>query len=143
MNVSDIQIARVLERNPDLFRQEAARRNLLWYAEYMNPRFCATEFHKNFYKVLDIFAHGKVKNLIIQSAPQHGKAIDDETIVPTPQGLRKHGDLRVGDYVFGQDGKPKLVLWVSPKCKMQYRLTFDNGQIIECHGNHEWLEYDG
>ena len=49
----------------------------------MNPRFCATEFHKNFYKVLDIFAHGKVKNLIIQSAPQHGKSEGSSRMLPS------------------------------------------------------------
>ena len=83
MNVSDIQIARVLERNPDLFRQEAARRNLLWYAEYMNPRFCATEFHKNFFRILDKFAHGKIKNLIVQSPPQVGKSEGSSRMLPS------------------------------------------------------------
>ena len=83
MNVSDIQIARVLERNPDLFRQEAARRSLLWYAEYMNPRFCATEFHKNFYRILDKFAHCKIKNLIVQSPPQVGKSEGSSRMLPS------------------------------------------------------------
>lgn len=143
MDIGAVQLTRILENNPDLFRQEAARRNLLWFAEYMNPRFCATTFHKNFYRVLDMFAHGKIQNLIIQASPQHGKAIENQVLTPTPQGLKAHGDLKVGEYVFGNHGQPVRILWVSPKCEMQYRLTFSNGQTLECHGAHEWVVYDG
>lgn len=56
------------------FQREGAKRKLLWFAEYMNPKFKATPFHAAYYRVLDMFANGKIQNLIIQAAPQHGKS---------------------------------------------------------------------
>ena len=51
------------------------------------------------------------------------------------------GDLRVGDEVFGSDGKPTEVLYVSPvhtglRC---WRLTFSDGTQIIADEQHRWL----
>ena len=62
--------------------QEAARRKLLWFAQYMQPSFQATPFHVSYYRVLDMFARGKVKNLIIQAPPQHGKSQGSSRFLP-------------------------------------------------------------
>lgn len=132
----------MLTEHPELFLQEGARRNLLWYAQYMDPNFQPTPFHVAYYRVLDLFAKRKIKKLIVQAPPQHGKLIADNEIVLTPAGMKRHGELQIGDYVFGRDGKPVRVLWVSPKDKTQYRLTFSDGQTIDCHGAHEWVVYD-
>ena len=56
------------------FRIEGARRKLMWFAQYMNPRFKASPFHVAYYRVLDMFANGQIQNLIIQAPPQHGKS---------------------------------------------------------------------
>lgn len=56
------------------FRIEGARRKLLWFAEYMNPKFQPSPFHTAYYRVLDMFANGHIQNLIIQAPPQHGKS---------------------------------------------------------------------
>lgn len=74
--------------------------------------------------------------------PQHGKEISDNQIVATTKGLKKHGDLIVGDYVFGRDGTPVKVLWVSEKTRSEYVVSFSDGAKIECHGNHEWTVYN-
>lgn len=57
----------------------------------------------------------------------------------TPAGWKTHGDLQVGDHVFGRDGLPKQVLALSDKSETEYELTFSDGAVIQCHGNHEWL----
>ena len=142
MDTEAIQITRMLTECPELFLQEGARRDLLRFAQYMQPSFQSTPFHEAYYRVLDLFVKRKVKNLIIQAPPQHGKLISDNEVVLTPDGWKRHGDLRVGDYVFGRDGKPVRVLWVSKKDKTQYRVTFSDGQTIDCHGAHEWVVYD-
>lgn len=142
MDIDTMQITRALSERPELFLQEGARRNLLWFAQYMDKSFQPTPFHVAYYRVLDKFAHKKIKKLIIQAPPQHGKLIADNQVVLTPNGPKKHGDLRVGDYVFGRDGNPVRVLWVSPKDKTQYRVTFSDGQTIDCHGAHEWVVFD-
>lgn len=59
---------------PNDFRIEGARRKLLWFAEYMNPKFQPSPFHTAYYRVLDMFANGHIQNLIIQAPPQHGKS---------------------------------------------------------------------
>ena len=137
-----MQITRAFEQNPEIFLQEGARRNLLWFAEYMDPAFDPSPFHVAYYRVLDLFAKRKIKKLIIQAPPQHGKLIADDEIVMTPTGPKRHGELCVGDYVFGRSGKPVRVRWVSEKDSTQYRVTFSDGQTIDCHGAHEWLVYD-
>lgn len=59
---------------PNDFRIEGARRKLLWFAQYMNPKFMPSPFHTAYYRVLDMFASGQIQNLIIQAPPQHGKS---------------------------------------------------------------------
>ena len=67
-----------------------------------------------------------------------GKALADNTPVLTRSGWKNHGDLCVGDEVIGQDGLFKKVMYVHPKCNMEYCVTFSDGEQIVCHGNHEW-----
>ena len=113
MDIDTIQLTRELNEHPELFLQEGARRNLLWFAQYMQPSFQATEFHKAYYRVLDMFAKRQIKKLIVQAPPQHGKALHECTPVLTTKGWKCHKDLMPGDYVFGIDGKPKAVQWNS------------------------------
>lgn len=83
---------------------------------------------------LDIFA--------LSVPPGCGKALSDDTPVLTTKGWKKHGDLLVGDMVYGLDGKAKKVLRVSSKSQEECLITFTNGEKIQCHENHEWVLYD-
>ena len=80
--------------------------------------------------------------LMLFVPPQHGKELKDSTLTPTPNGFKRHGDLKAGDYVFGRDGKAVRVLAVSEKVLSEYRVTFSDGSVFDCHGNHEWVIYD-
>ena len=71
-----------------------------------------------------------------------GKLIADETPVLTTEGWKKHGELKVGDMVFGLDGKAVPVTYVHPKNYANKRVWFSDGAYIDCHENHEWLIYD-
>ena len=82
MDVDTMQITRALTENPELFLQEGARRNLLWFAQYMDPNFQPTPFHVAYYRILDKFVHKKIKKLIIQAPPQHGKSQGSSRFVP-------------------------------------------------------------
>lgn len=53
---------------------EKARENLLSFTKFTFKKFQATEFHKNYYKILDMFAKGIIKKLIVSVPPQHGKS---------------------------------------------------------------------
>lgn len=74
-----------------------------------------------------------------------GKAIPNDTLIPTPNGWRKVGDIKVGDYLFGQDGKPTKVLNVFPQPteKEIWEVVFSDGRIAKCCGEHLWeYRYD-
>ena len=87
-------------------------------------------------------ADNKIDLLAISLPPGAGKLLADDTPVPTKEGWKNHGDLKVGDYVIGMDGKYKKVLHVFPKDYADYEVTFTNGEKIKCHGNHEWLVFN-
>lgn len=131
-----------LKNNPGEIVKAAARHRLINFARYMQPDLALEPFHVVYYTLLDKFAHGEIKKMIVQIPPQHGKEISDNQIVATTKGLKKHGDLIVGDYVFGRDGTPVKVLWVSEKTRSEYVVSFSDGAKIECHGNHEWTVYN-
>lgn len=131
-----------LKNNPGEIVKAAARHRLINFARYMQPDLALEPFHAVYYTLLDKFAHGEIKKMIVQMPPQHGKEISDNQIVATTKGLKKHGDLIVGDYVFGRDGTPVKVLWVSEKTRSEYVVSFSDGAKIECHGNHEWTVYN-
>lgn len=69
-----------------------------------------------------------------------GKALPNDTIIPTPDGDRRVGDIRPGDYLFGQDGKPTKVLAIypQPEPKEVWRLTFEDGRQALCCEEHLW-----
>lgn len=123
-----------------LIRQ--SRGSLLTFTTATMPTFEPAPFHIRYYNVLNKFADGKIKKLMVFMPPQHGKEISDSTPVLTPNGFVRHGDLKVGDYVFGRNGRPVQVLWVSEKVMSEYDVTFSDGAVIQCHGNHEWVVYD-
>lgn len=91
---------------------------------------------------LQDLADDKLDLLCVSQAPGTGKLVENDTKVFTRQGWKKHGDLVVGDEVVGLDGKYKKVLHVFPKDMADYEVTFTNGEVIRCHGNHEWVVYD-
>lgn len=131
-----------LKNNPGELVKAASRNRLINFARYMQPDLALEPFHVVYYTLLDKFAHGEIKKMIVQIPPQHGKEISDNQIVATTKGIKKHGDLIVGDYVFGRDGTPVKVLWVSEKTRSEYVVYFSDGAKIECHGNHEWTVYN-
>lgn len=66
-----------------------------------------------------------------------GLALD--TPIPTPTGWTTMGDLKVGDKVFGSDGKPTNVIIKSQVHNRPcYRLTFSDGSEIVCDNVHLW-----
>ncbi len=74
---------------------------------------------------------------------QVGKLLLDTELIPTPTGFVRMADLRVGSQVYGNDGKPCNVVFVSEQQQVDvYRITFDNGDVIECCKDHQWTVYD-
>ena len=66
-----------------------------------------------------------------------GLALD--TPIPTPTGWTTMGDLKVGDKVFGSDGRPTNVIIKSQVHNRPcYKLTFSDGSEVVCDNVHLW-----
>jgi superfamily II DNA or RNA helicase len=72
-----------------------------------------------------------------------GKGHPAHTEVPTPDGVRKWGDLRAGDHVFGSDGRPTEVLEVYRRGVLAtFDVTFSDGSSVQVDGDHLWSVRD-
>jgi P4 family phage/plasmid primase-like protien len=71
---------------------------------------------------------------------KNGKALALDTPVPTPSGWTTQGALKVGDKVFGRDGKVCRVKALSPiwEDRPCYRVTFSDGTSVVADAKHEW-----
>lgn len=84
----------------------------------------------------------KLDLLVLNLPPRIGKNLSNSTPILTKNGWKKHGDLQVGDYVLNNKGRFVKVLATSPEYPCNCRVTFANGEQIDCHKNHEWLVND-
>ena len=72
-----------------------------------------------------------------------GKLLTLDTPLATPSGWSSMGDIRVGDQIFGRDGKPYDVIYISPvEREPGWRLKFDDGSELVAHDEHLWLTFD-
>ena len=95
--------------------------------------------------VMTTIARGRrLKKFYLKSAPSgFGKALPNDSLIPTPNGWRKVGDIKVGDYLFGQDGKPTKVLNVFPQGEKQvWEVHFKDGRAVPCCEDHLWEYYN-
>ena len=81
------------------------------------------------------------KYYLRSAASGTGKRIADYTPIPTPTGWRTVGDIQVGDYIFGKNGKPTKVLNLYKNVEKIWRMTFSDGREIDCCGEHLWEYY--
>lgn len=82
---------------------------------------------------------GKVIREAVASGHGIGKAQAPDARIETPQGNRRFGDLRPGDWAFGKSGKPVRVL----QCKWYrdipfYRVHFDDATCLDVSSGHLW-----
>lgn len=84
---------------------------------------------------------GEIRRLMVFMPPGSAKALALDTPIPTPDGWKRMGDLRVGDRVFDENGKPCNVTWVSPIWRQRpvYRVSTDCGDEIIADQDHEWF----
>lgn len=84
-------------------------------------------------------AAGTCPRLLISMPPRHGKLIDCDTPIATPQGWRNHGDLMPGDFVFAPSGELVRVLGVTERrLDVTYKVTFNDGSEIIAGQDHDW-----
>ena len=91
-------------------------------------------------QLLHIFGENSSINRVLWSgATGTGKALSNDTIIPTPNGKKRVDEIKQGDYLWGKNGKPTKVIGVYPQGKLDtYKITFDDNSSVICSGNHIW-----
>ena len=75
----------------------------------------------------------------IASGHSIGKAQPVSLMLHTPDGLKRWGDLRAGDRLFGLDGRPTTIVAVHDRGVLPvYRVTLDDRSETRCCGDHLW-----
>lgn len=89
---------------------------------------------------LDHWWHHETKQVIgVGGSAGTGKAQPIDTLIPTPNGCKKLGDLVVGDYVFNRHGKPIKVIGIFDQGMLDaYKVTFEDGRSTICNDEHLW-----
>ena len=76
---------------------------------------------------------------LINASVGSGKEQPCDIIIPTPDGFKKFGDLKIGNRIFGLDGKSQFVTGIFPQGKKDvYKISFQNGATVECGLEHLW-----
>ena len=81
--------------------------------------------------------------VLMNGATGTGKALHVDTFIPTPSGMRRVGEIGVGDELFDERGVPTRVLDVHPSEDTSHFLVrFSNGATVFTAGNHLWEVQD-
>lgn len=82
-------------------------------------------------------------NQIINAVAGSGKALKNGTTVLTADGYEPIENLKVGDVVYGTDGKHHEVLGVFPQGKKKlYEVVSTDGVAVPCSPDHLWTLYN-
>lgn len=108
--------------------------------EPFSPTREQAEFLLRWYRLDPITGQRKYRRGVIQRPKGWGKAESLDNVVPTPDGYKRFGDLRVGDYVYGADGKPTRIVQVHPIIEdYGYTVTASDGSEAVFHENHTFV----
>jgi replicative DNA helicase len=77
--------------------------------------------------------------VLVVAYTSDGKAQSLNSLVLTPSGFTRMGDLSIGDLVVDPKGEPSKVTGIFPQGTLPlYRLTFSDGSTAEASGDHLW-----
>lgn len=91
-------------------------------------------------EIFDDLATEHPMHRLLQGEVGSGKAQPLDSLVLTPAGFRRMGDLEVGDEVVVPDGGISLIDGVFPQGERDvWRLTLSDGSSVECDDEHLWI----
>ncbi|MFI0410303.1 replicative DNA helicase [Actinomadura sp. 3N508] len=78
--------------------------------------------------------------IVVAARPAMGKATSLDTPLPTPFGWTTMGEVSVGDYLIGADGKPTRVVAATEVMHGRpcYEIEFSDGEVIVADAQHQW-----
>ena len=79
--------------------------------------------------------------IVIAARPGMGKALKLDTPLPTPTGWTTMGEVAVGDWLIGADGRPTRVVAATEVMQGRpcYEVEFSDGTVIVADAEHQWL----
>ncbi|MGL4850893.1 MAG: AAA family ATPase [Clostridium sp.] len=76
-------------------------------------------------------------SMLLYGKSKVGKAQPVDTVIPTPNGEMKFGDLKIGDKVYDRMGKPTKVTGIFPQGVIDnYKVTLCDGREFFCNEEH-------
>lgn len=88
-----------IKQNPELVVRYMASKRFINFARYIYPKLEMTPYHRAYYTVLDKFAHGEIRKLIVSSPPQSGKSMGSSRLLPAfLLGLNPDYKIIIGSY---------------------------------------------
>ncbi|MFD7711030.1 helicase-related protein [Streptomyces sp. NPDC059785] len=91
-------------------------------------------------EIFDDLATEHPMHRLLQGEVGSGKAQPLDSLVLTPAGFRRMGDLRVGGEVVVPDGEIALIDGVFPQGERDvWRLVLSDGSSVECDDEHLWI----
>lgn len=97
--MNNAEIHKYISENTNELVKAAARKRLINFSRYMQPDLVLEPFHVVYYTLLDMFAKGKIKKMIVQQPPQHGKSEGSSRKLPAFMlGLNPNLKIVIGSY---------------------------------------------
>ena len=95
---------------------------------------------RDIFGIVDAQGHRQFRTAYVEIPKKNGKQLALDTPIPTPDGFTNMGDLKVGDTVFDENGKPCRVVAKSEvdDTEQAYKLTFKDGSSIIAGARHLW-----
>lgn len=88
-----------IKNNPEVLLRYGAKREFWHFSCYTQPDLDMQPFHDIYYNILNRFAHGKIKKLIVTMPPQHGKSEGASRKLPAFMlGLNPDLRIAIGSY---------------------------------------------
>lgn len=89
--------------------------------------------------LFDMLADSKSTLKLVTGGFGCGKAQPINSIIPTPDGYKRLGDIKIGDYVFDRMGQPTQVLGIFPQGIIDnYKIYFNDDRVAYCNNEHIW-----
>jgi replicative DNA helicase len=78
--------------------------------------------------------------IVIAARPGMGKALKLDTPLPTPTGWTTMGEVAVGDFLIGADGRPTRVVAATEVMfdRPCFEVEFSDGSVIVADAEHQW-----
>ncbi|MHA1481867.1 MAG: LAGLIDADG family homing endonuclease [Candidatus Heimdallarchaeaceae archaeon] len=113
------------------------KENITVFSQVMFPETVTNkipDFHHEIYEFLFSTGNGAL------AAPRgHAKLLSLDSDILTPSGWIKLSELKVGDYVYGMNGKKKKVIQLHPIKKVPlFRFKTRDGRSVLCNDGHLW-----